>query len=93
MEPTKLVESFDAAEGYKVYKIAFDQSCANDNDKKESYVKGYEQGAYGEPIYYPNGSSPFLPYPNVYPSQGYPYDYMIQNQRPDFVPEKKLPQK
>jgi hypothetical protein len=33
MEPTKLLESFDAHEGYKVYKIAFDGMFMPDDKK------------------------------------------------------------
>jgi hypothetical protein len=40
MEPTKLIEMFDPAEGFKVYKIAIDTNFMLENDRKDFLRKG-----------------------------------------------------
>lgn len=68
VEPTKLIESFNPTEGYKVYKIAGDSAY------KEMHAKYFDQGFVdgSKPNFYMNSSGNYMRFPNMtYHNYGY----------------------
>jgi hypothetical protein len=89
-EPTKMMESVDATEGFKIYKLSIDPKNLLDSDRKDIYNDTQREINFQEPILFQN-HPPFMTYPTMYP--GYNYDYMIPGHKNETLPEKKVQQK
>jgi hypothetical protein len=89
VEPTKLIESYNHAEGFKIYKIAMDSNLL-DIDKKDLFSgKIYAQNFIenSKSNYYINQAGGYLGYQNI-PYHQQNYGYIVPGHQPNGVQRK-----
>lgn len=87
VEPTKLIESYNHAEGYKVYKIAVDTNLLEKDVHSSKYLdNNFLDSSKGNIFISQNGS--FIGYPNM----AYPNNFNFMMSDPQINPLEHSPQ-